>query len=145
MINSNNLLYPTGLFVFCFFYTSLLFLSGRTHDQCLWSVHFPTREYSNIFQRYTIYAYLVPILVIISKYLYASMMSSIRFFMLCAFADIWENCFLFGLFSSLLVHGIAALIAFGKLRRHHWGRFFPLLIVLFGIITPLTFGTVTSM
>ncbi|XP_023218727.1 transmembrane protein 170A-like [Centruroides sculpturatus] len=60
------------------------------------------------------------------------------------FAEMWYQVFLWALFSSLFVHLIAAGIAFGTLRKHKLGRFMPLLIVIFGVVAPLTGGVVTS-
>jgi len=60
------------------------------------------------------------------------------------FVDIWLQCFIFSLISSLFVHIIASAVAFGRLRKHQWGRFLPILIIVMGIISPLTFGVLTS-
>lgn len=60
------------------------------------------------------------------------------------FAEMWYQVFLWALFSSLFVHLIAAAIAFGTLRKHKLGRFMPLLIIIFGVVAPLTGGVVTS-
>ncbi|KAL1129326.1 hypothetical protein AAG570_013855 [Ranatra chinensis] len=56
----------------------------------------------------------------------------------------WYQIFLWALFSSILVHSIAAVIAFATLRKHHYGKFFPVLISLMGLVTPLTSGVVSS-
>ncbi|KAF6017128.1 hypothetical protein EB796_024579 [Bugula neritina] len=63
---------------------------------------------------------------------------------LSLFKDIWLNSFLFGLYSSLFVHGIAAGIAFIKLRKHPRAIFFPILILIVGVISPLTYGVISN-
>ncbi|XP_067933224.1 transmembrane protein 170A-like [Watersipora subatra] len=63
---------------------------------------------------------------------------------LTSFKDIWLNCFLFNLFSSLFVHAVAAIVAIKKLHKHQWGRFLPILIIIIGVISPLTYGALTS-
>ncbi|UYV66968.1 TMEM170B [Cordylochernes scorpioides] len=59
-------------------------------------------------------------------------------------AEMWYQVFLWALFSSLFVHIIAAGIAFGTLRKHKLGRFTALLILVFGVLSPLTGGVITS-
>uniref|UniRef100_UPI00358E9390 transmembrane protein 170B n=1 Tax=Myxine glutinosa TaxID=7769 RepID=UPI00358E9390 len=63
---------------------------------------------------------------------------------LTTFADMWYWVFLWALFSSLFVHGAAALIAFLLLRRHRIGRFVPVVIIVMGFLGPILGGTVTS-
>ena len=46
--------------------------------------------------------------------------------------------FIWSLFSSFLVHSLAALVALCKLYQHPIGRFYPVLIFLMGIVSPLT-------
>lgn len=60
------------------------------------------------------------------------------------FAEMWYQVFLWALVSSILVHFVAAAIAFGRLRKHKYGRFIPLVILLMGILSPLTGGVITS-
>lgn len=60
------------------------------------------------------------------------------------FAEMWYQVFLWNLFSSLFVHIIAAIIAFATLRKHKFGRFFPVTILIVGVVNPLTTGVVTS-
>ncbi|KAL0270559.1 UNVERIFIED_CONTAM: hypothetical protein PYX00_007931 [Menopon gallinae] len=60
------------------------------------------------------------------------------------FAEMWYQVFLWALFSSLFVHVVAAVIAFGTLRKHKFGKFFPIFIIVMGIITPATCGAVSS-
>ena len=57
----------------------------------------------------------------------------------------WYQVFLWGLFSSIFVHIVASLIAFGRLRKHTIGRFVPVAIFVMGFIAPLTGGVITSM
>jgi hypothetical protein len=60
------------------------------------------------------------------------------------FAEMWYHAFLWALFSSFLVHSVAAAIAFGRLRKHKIGRFIPLGILAMGLIWPITGGAITS-
>lgn len=60
------------------------------------------------------------------------------------FVEIWYQVFLWALFSSLFVHFVAAVVAFSMLRKQQIGRFSPLLILLMGLIAPLTGGALTS-
>lgn len=63
---------------------------------------------------------------------------------LVSFPEMWYQIYLWALFSSLLVHMIAAIIAFGTLRRHHFGKFFPLIILIMGMSGPLIAGAFSS-
>ena len=58
--------------------------------------------------------------------------------------EMWYQVFLWALFSSILVHCVAAAIAFARLRRHKIGRLVPALILVMGILSPITGGVVTS-
>lgn len=60
------------------------------------------------------------------------------------FVEIWYQVFLWALFSSLFVHFVAAVVAFSMLRKQQIGRFTPLLILLMGLVAPLTGGALTS-
>jgi len=60
-------------------------------------------------------------------------------------SEMWYQVFLWALVSSILVHFVAAAIAFGRLRKHKYGRFIPLVILLMGILSPLTGGVITSL
>jgi len=60
------------------------------------------------------------------------------------FVEMWYHVFLWAFFSCILIHTIAALIAFATLRKHRVGRFFPLLVLSMGILTPATSGLITS-
>ncbi|KAK3752025.1 hypothetical protein QZH41_009339 [Actinostola sp. cb2023] len=61
-----------------------------------------------------------------------------------SFARMWYLIFLWCLGASVFIHCIAACVAFGALRKHPRGRFFPLVIVIFGFLYPITAGVVTS-
>ncbi|XP_046396607.1 transmembrane protein 170A [Ischnura elegans] len=63
---------------------------------------------------------------------------------LVTFAEMWYQVFLWALFSSIFVHVIAAAIAFATLRKHKFGKFFPVLILIMGVVAPLTSGVVSS-
>ena len=58
--------------------------------------------------------------------------------------EMWYHVFLWSLFSSIMIHMFASSIAFGSLRRHKTLRFAPILILVSGIITPLTAYSITS-
>ncbi|XP_070575929.1 transmembrane protein 170A-like [Ptychodera flava] len=60
------------------------------------------------------------------------------------FAEMWYHVFLWFLFSSVLVHAIAAFIAFFCLRKHKIGRFVPVAIIIMGFLGPMTGGSITS-
>lgn len=60
------------------------------------------------------------------------------------FAEMWYHIFLWSLFSSVFVHTCAALVAFVTLRKHKFGRFFSILILVIGVVSPATSGVVSS-
>lgn len=60
------------------------------------------------------------------------------------FVEIWYHIFLWSLVSSILVHICAALIAFVTLRKHKFGRFFSIAILVMGVVAPVTSGVVSS-
>lgn len=60
------------------------------------------------------------------------------------FAEMWYHIFLWGLFSSIFIHTCAALVAFATLRKHKFGRFFSILILVMGILSPACGGIVSS-
>ncbi|XP_063907051.1 transmembrane protein 170A [Zophobas morio] len=60
------------------------------------------------------------------------------------FIKMWYHVFLWSFFSSLVVHTLAGLIAFLTLRKHKFGKFFPLAILLIGIVAPAVTGIVSS-
>jgi len=63
---------------------------------------------------------------------------------LSSFAEMWYQMFLWALFSSVFVHTIAAAICFATLRKHKYGKFFPILILVMGLLLPLTSGVLSS-
>ncbi|XP_073706849.1 transmembrane protein 170A [Garra rufa] len=63
---------------------------------------------------------------------------------LCDFSEMWYGVFLWAVVSSLVFHLPAALLALATLRRHKMARFFPIGILLMGIIGPLFGGVLTS-
>ena len=60
------------------------------------------------------------------------------------FPDIWYEVFIWCLFSSIGIYVCAALVAFLTLRKHKFGRFYSLRILLMGFFLPLTLGVVSS-
>ncbi|CAG2102597.1 unnamed protein product, partial [Medioppia subpectinata] len=58
--------------------------------------------------------------------------------------EMWYHVFLWSLFSSIIIHILASSIAFGSLRRHKSLRFGPILVLMAGIVTPLTAYSITS-
>lgn len=60
------------------------------------------------------------------------------------FREMWQEIFLWFLLSSILVHFCAAVFAFFTLRKHKFGRFFSILIVVMGILSPATGGVFSS-
>ncbi|XP_053127484.1 transmembrane protein 170A [Hemicordylus capensis] len=63
---------------------------------------------------------------------------------LCHFSEMWYGVFLWTLVSSLFFHIPAALLALVTLRRHRYGKFMSVSILLMGIVGPITVGTLTS-
>ncbi|XP_032051617.1 transmembrane protein 170A isoform X1 [Aythya fuligula] len=63
---------------------------------------------------------------------------------LVAFSEMWYGVFLWALVSSLSFHVPAALLALFTLRRHKYGRFMSLGLLLMGIVGPITAGILTS-
>ncbi|CAD6201496.1 GSCOCG00000296001-RA-CDS [Cotesia congregata] len=70
--------------------------------------------------------------------------NSVFYTPLTSFAEMWYQIFLWALFSSIFVHTIAASICFGTLRKHKYGKFFPILILVMGFLLPLTSGVLSS-
>jgi len=60
------------------------------------------------------------------------------------FAEMWYDVFFWCLFSSIVVHSVAAAIAFGRLKSHPSGRFIAGLIFIMGVLSPATGGVITS-
>ncbi|KAM3919184.1 transmembrane protein 170A [Leptodactylus fuscus] len=63
---------------------------------------------------------------------------------LCAFPEMWYGVFLWALVSSLFFHIPAGLLALFTLRRHKYGRFMSVGILLMGILGPISAGILTS-
>lgn len=52
--------------------------------------------------------------------------------MLCSLIkEMWYNVFLWALFSSLFIHGVAAVVAFLTLRKHAVGRYITCTFTLY--------------
>jgi hypothetical protein len=58
--------------------------------------------------------------------------------------DIWAEIFLWCFMTSIVVHLIASIIAIVSLRSHKIGRWYAILIILAGIITPIIPSALTS-
>ncbi|XP_071504058.1 transmembrane protein 170B-like [Diadema setosum] len=56
----------------------------------------------------------------------------------------WYQIFLWHLFSSFLIHAVAAIVAFCALRKHKIGRLYSLLVILMGFLGPITGGILSS-
>ncbi|KAI4469940.1 putative transmembrane protein 170 [Popillia japonica] len=63
---------------------------------------------------------------------------------LSTFAKMWYHVFLWALVSSVFVHTVAGLIAFLTLRKHKFGKFFPIVILIMGVVTPVMSGIISS-
>ncbi|XP_073432327.1 transmembrane protein 170A [Dendrobates tinctorius] len=63
---------------------------------------------------------------------------------LCSFPEMWYGVFLWALVSSLFFHIPAGLLALFTLRRHKYGRFVSVGILLMGIVGPISAGILTS-
>ncbi|XP_054856386.1 transmembrane protein 170A [Eublepharis macularius] len=62
----------------------------------------------------------------------------------CQFPEMWYGVFLWALVSSLFFHIPAGLLALFTLRRHRYGKFMSVSILLMGVVGPITAGTLTS-
>lgn len=60
------------------------------------------------------------------------------------FREMWYHIFLWLFFSSIFVHTCAALVAFVTLRKHKFGRFFSILILVMGFMSPAIDGIISS-
>jgi len=60
------------------------------------------------------------------------------------FKDMWYAVFLWCLFSSLFIYCLAAMMAFTTLRKHKFGRFYSVMILLMGVVIPLSLGMLSS-
>ncbi|XP_057290848.1 transmembrane protein 170A-like [Hydractinia symbiolongicarpus] len=62
---------------------------------------------------------------------------------LVSFKDISYQIFLYCLATTVLVHGLAALLALRSLRTHKIGRYLSILLFVSGFLYPLTGGIIT--
>ncbi len=60
-------------------------------------------------------------------------------------SDMWYQIFLYCLATTVLMYGLASLLALRALRKHKQGRYIPIVIAVAGLLYPLTGGIVTSM
>jgi hypothetical protein len=60
------------------------------------------------------------------------------------FVGMWYQIFLYDLATSVFIHCIVALLSFCSLRRHKYGRFFPVFVIIVGFMFPVTGGVITS-
>ncbi|EDV38082.1 uncharacterized protein Dana_GF11085, isoform B [Drosophila ananassae] len=60
------------------------------------------------------------------------------------FREMWYHVFLWALFSSIFIHTCAAVVAFFTLRKHKFGRFFSILILVMGFLSPASSGIISS-
>jgi hypothetical protein len=58
--------------------------------------------------------------------------------------DIWAEIFLWCFMTSIVVHLIATIVAVLSLKSHKIGRWYAVLIILAGIITPIVPSALTS-
>ncbi|CAF0726812.1 unnamed protein product [Didymodactylos carnosus] len=63
---------------------------------------------------------------------------------LVAFSDMWAEIFLWCFMTSIIVHMIASIVSIISLRDHKIGRWYSLLIISAGIITPIIPSAITS-
>lgn len=56
----------------------------------------------------------------------------------------WYQIFLYCLATTVLMHGLASLLAIKALQSHRYGRYLPIIIAVTGFLYPLTGGIVTS-
>lgn len=61
-----------------------------------------------------------------------------------SFSGMWYQIFLYDLGTSVFIHSIVALLSFCSLRRHKYGRFFPILVIIVGFLYPVTAGVISS-
>ncbi|CDW53883.1 Transmembrane protein 170A [Trichuris trichiura] len=59
-------------------------------------------------------------------------------------SEIWYQILFWVLVSSVLVHSVAASVAFYMLKSHKTMRWYALAIMLVGVVGPLTWGNITS-
>merc|ERR1719167_1204713 len=56
----------------------------------------------------------------------------------------WMAVFVWCLFSSAVIYSTAAVLAFAALRKHSLGRFYSVMILVMGLIIPLSLGLLSS-
>merc|ERR1719430_1159561 len=56
----------------------------------------------------------------------------------------WMAVFVWCLFSSAVIYSAAAVLAFAALRKHSLGRFYSVMILVMGLIIPLSLGLLSS-
>jgi len=60
------------------------------------------------------------------------------------FNQMWMSVFTWCIFSSAIIYSTAAIIAFTTLRRHKLGRFYSVMILIMGLVIPLSLGLLSS-
>lgn len=55
----------------------------------------------------------------------------------------WYHTFCWMLISSVIVHFVAAVVAFARFSGHKYIRFYPLAILLMGVVEPILLGSLT--
>lgn len=60
------------------------------------------------------------------------------------FNQMWMAVFVWCLFSSAVIYSTAAVLAFAALRKHSLGRFYSVMILVMGLIIPLSLGLLSS-
>ncbi|KAL7636916.1 UNVERIFIED_CONTAM: hypothetical protein RMT77_012674 [Armadillidium vulgare] len=60
------------------------------------------------------------------------------------FQDVWMYMFLWAFSTIFLVHVLASTIALATLRKHKYGRFISVLILLYGTVSAIVVSSVTS-
>ncbi|XP_003228937.3 transmembrane protein 170A isoform X2 [Anolis carolinensis] len=63
---------------------------------------------------------------------------------LCHFSEMWYGVFLWALVSSIFFHIPAGLLALFTLRRHRYGKYMSVSILLMGVMGPIAAGSLTS-
>ncbi|XP_062817791.1 transmembrane protein 170A isoform X1 [Anolis carolinensis] len=63
---------------------------------------------------------------------------------LCHFSEMWYGVFLWALVSSIFFHIPAGLLALFTLRRHRYGKYMSVSILLMGVMGPIAAGSLTN-
>lgn len=61
-----------------------------------------------------------------------------------SFPDMTWHIFIWHCGSSIFIHGICGLVCFYLLRKHKFGRLFSILILIWGVLMPMTGGLITT-